>query len=106
MIYPTKDDKYNLDVWCENFREIEGDIRKLKENGSITVDSELSISSTNPVQNKTVAKRFNDVMFMFANYTPLQKTTEVEAEVSKLSEDIAELTSRMDAIIDGNEVAY
>ncbi len=34
MIYPTKDDKYNLDVWCENFREIEGDIRKLKENGS------------------------------------------------------------------------
>lgn len=39
------------------------------------------------------------------NNKPLCDKTARE-EISQLAEDIAELTSRMDAIIDGNEVAY
>ena len=37
MIYPTKNDKYDLDVWCNNFREIEAEIAKLKQSGGGTI---------------------------------------------------------------------
>ena len=36
MIYPTKNDKYDLDVWCNNFREIEAEITKLKQSSGST----------------------------------------------------------------------
>ena len=31
MIYPTKDCKYDLSVWCGNFRELEGGLAELSE---------------------------------------------------------------------------
>jgi hypothetical protein len=37
MIYPTKDEKYDVDVWNKNFREVESELKK-KNDGVYTLN--------------------------------------------------------------------
>ena len=76
----------NDPTFVEIVLQMREDIDELKENGipsedsSIVVDSELSLESENPVQNKVVTKKINE-----------------------LSEQITNLQG---LLVDGNEVAY
>ena len=65
-------------------------LKEVGEGGNITVDSSLSTTSTNPVQNKVVANRLQELLYMFADYVPLSTLREVENDIIQLSNNKAD----------------
>lgn len=52
----------NLDWFLENFKKLESRVKAIESGGiSITVDNALSITSTNPVQNRVITQALDDL---------------------------------------------
>ena len=49
------------DVDFENDGTLQEQINKIKQSGTVTVDSELSKESENPVQNKVITKKIENI---------------------------------------------
>lgn len=89
MKYPKPTDRYDCSVLCENFEEIDERLLSLELNsggtggggGSITIDTSLSETSANPVQNKVITKQLKNM------YTK----TEIDALFGAYVDDIAAL---------------
>lgn len=90
MKYPMPQDRYDCSILCDNFREIDGRLIELEENGgggsgsNITVDSELSLESKNPVQNKVVTAKLTELSNRYTN-------EQIDEMFGSYVDDIAEL---------------
>lgn len=60
MIYPTKDCKYDVGVWCQNFHEIDGRLASL-EGDTATSVLVNTVSGENVCVNGTVEAPFSDI---------------------------------------------
>ena len=54
---PYENEGYDVNVFNKNADTIDEELQKMKRN-SITVDKELSLGSSNPVENKAITKEF------------------------------------------------
>ncbi|MBQ8301760.1 MAG: hypothetical protein IJX57_07370 [Clostridia bacterium] len=77
---------------CEVIKLTEGDFEKMISGGSsITVDSELSSTSENPVQNKVVNKALNQKMDWECDYLGFNNMDEVIGAIVDLQERVSAL---------------
>lgn len=87
------------EVEIKNYDALEARIKALEENGGGSGGGGIA-EETDPTVPEWAKQPTKPT------YTAEEVGAASKEEVSKLSEEISDLTSRMDAIIDGNEVAY